>query len=376
MKELLKKNLMVQYFVGYLKGVKSKKANQKLLKNKIELMENIKKLLDTGIGLEIKDDRKSWEISFNNLLEQKTGDFDEIVSGFFASDITLEKKNQNFMPDKVILIATTNNDIKKIKRLFEHYRSIGITNFAILDNQSLDGTFEWVSEQSDVDLFNVGVEFQATRHASWYTRVIAYYGINRYYLIVDSDEFFIYKNCEKIDINQYIEELKQYNYNTVRSFLLDMYGDDSFYEKGEEEHFVEECRYFDRSTYIQKKKNYPFPIEGGVRKRLMGVSPQLAKYSLVEFSEGDFYLPHFPLLMNPKCSEKLETILLHYKFLPSDIQKYDQYIAKKIHHEDSKEYLSYQDYLETEGFTFYDSKESKKLINYANVLEYFSSYFS
>ena len=66
----------------------------------------------------------------------------KIVFSFCNSHFKIIRKTDPGDKNAPIVTLCVKNDIKRLKMLVDHYRSLGVTKFAILDNGSTDGTFE------------------------------------------------------------------------------------------------------------------------------------------------------------------------------------------------------------------------------------------
>ena len=77
----------------------------------------------------------------------------EIALGFLEDKIEIINNNEHIDDGSPIVICVVKNDITRIKEFYKHYRKMGINNFVMLDNNSDDGTFEWLSMQKDTSLF-------------------------------------------------------------------------------------------------------------------------------------------------------------------------------------------------------------------------------
>ena len=84
--------------------------------------------------------------------------------------------------------------------LVDHYRTPGVVKFAIMDNGSDDGTFEWLLEQPDIDLYQCKRQYQTNVKEGWINRLISYYGFDRWSIVTDSDELAFYQNMETISL--------------------------------------------------------------------------------------------------------------------------------------------------------------------------------
>ena len=95
------------------------------------------------------------------------------------------------------LIVISRNERRLIDPFLEHYRRLGVTRFLWLDDRSADGSREILTDQADVDLLASNVSYrEAHRGRLWREMIIDRYGRNRWYVMVDTDEFLVFADCE------------------------------------------------------------------------------------------------------------------------------------------------------------------------------------
>lgn len=341
--------------------------------NKV-LREQIKKYKKLeGYKLTVRDDIDVWIRAFKKFIIAQPSEV-EVAIEFFKDNIYSVKKNTESDDTDAILICIVKNDLLKVKTLIKHHRTIGIKKFAFLDNGSSDGTKEWLLEQNDVDLFEVEDKYTTNRREAWVNKIIAYYGLKRWYLIVDSDELFVYSDFENKSITDVISYCEGKNIKRVRALMVDMYGDNEFYSSENDIEYLKEMKYFDTSTYESEHRDVLDLIIGGPRKRIFGESTWLTKYPLCYFDEGDIEgKSHFLFPYKKNMNSECLAALLHYKFLPRDIKKYRQiaengsYFNGSIHY---KKYVKYIDSNSKMNFMCECSKEytnSKDLSSIPNI---------
>lgn len=76
------------------------------------------------------------------------------------------------------------------------YRRLGVKGFAFLDNGSDDGTFEWLPEQEDTDLYRCFEKYRTAVEEGWINRTASYYGFDSRLILTDSDELVVYEGME------------------------------------------------------------------------------------------------------------------------------------------------------------------------------------
>lgn len=301
-------------------------------------------LLEENRGKSLSiDDEKKW-IEKLNKLTYSYPELIEVGEAFVTSEISVLKEIEVSASD-IITICVVKNDLIKLKRFISHHRKLGVNKFVILDNNSDDGSIDWLLEQKDVILLQTKIPYNTNRREGWINRIIAHYGDNRWYFVADSDELLVYNNCEQRTIQDVVEYLKKNNIVRARAVMIDMYANSSYYVDGNIEQYYNECVYFDTDTYCLKKKEYMELVCGGPRERVFGYAPWLTKYPLFYYKKKDVHCKsHFLYPHKENINTACHLVLKHYKFLPGEIEKY-KIISKEENYYGKSRY--YKKYLET-----------------------------
>jgi len=282
----------------------------------------------------------------------------------------------NLNKNDPILICAVKDDLERVKLQVEHHRKIGVKHFAYIDNASTDGTFEWLKEQPDVSLFFTDEIFNASVKNSWQRQVTDFLGYDRWYLVLDSDELFVYPGIETKHLDVYINFLERKKIRSVLSLLTDMYSSGKLFEKNTD---INEIRnvycYFDTDTYNVIKKFHNCCITGGSRTRLFSTNEEvfscaLQKYALVRMSESMFMSTHevCPYKYNFE-TEGVIAFLLHYKFLPGDDDTYKKHAESKLYFKDGLEYKRYMTVFEQNQDASFYYNGSQKLNSSMDLLK-------
>ncbi len=293
----------------------------------------------------------------------KTNNGYEFIKKYINCELEIIRLN-NINSQDIILICLVKNDLVRIKEFYKHYSNIGINQFVFIDNYSNDGTFEYLKSKKNVSIFRTREKYSTLNRQVWIYKVMNEYGYNNTFLIVDSDEFLIYPDYEKKKINDYLNEKKEDRY---RALMLDMYSDQNFLcnDRNLEKSFREKYCYFDKCGYYAMNDLRFDSIIGGVRQRVFkeyeSISPYLTKYPLIKYDIGDvFYNSHFylPYFKNFNCD--IQFILLHYKFLPSDIDRIKKRVKENNYAKNSIEYRAYlKAYKNNPNLKFVNSNSEK-----------------
>lgn len=323
-----------------------------------------KKLAEKGIDAGI------WEGKFINSLKSGDDRCEELLTEFLSCQIEkvthhrrVRRKN-SYAP---ILFCVIRNEIYRVKVFMKHYRNLGIEAFVFLDNNSDDGTAEFLRQQEDVILYTSSQQYSSARRVAWLNRLMAIYGQNRWCLVVDSDEFVTYIGCEKYSLPDLVKRAVRNNCNRVEGFMLDMYPKGELFgdESGRDDSICQ-YRYFDTLSYQIDVAEKRVIITGGPRKRVFQTDVILSKYPLFFFREDDFAASsHFMVPCEPIKRCPVWIALCHYKFVNDrDLCKIKEAVRKGNYAGGS---ILYKKYLSTikekHGVRFYEEGNSCEMIS-------------
>lgn len=361
----LKNNLLKKFpILIYLSGLKHPIKN---IKTTLKINTKFKNLVNNPEDIEIRN-IDIFRKSFIKLLWAQSKDAD---LPFLFLDAKIECIKENFDKNNMeknvpILVCPVKNDIHRVQMSLDYYRSIGVKYFVYIDNLSTDGTQEYLQKQSDVNLYVCKTPYTTLNREAWINRILSYYGFERWYLCVDSDELFVYENMEEVSIEKYINSIDISKNRRIKSILLDMYSKEPIFKSDiPQEEIRNYYCYFDKNSYTQKFTYKLDLIKGGPRQRIFfkdGNSNTLTKYPLFFFKEGDIQCcSHFQFPFKYNCNLPCKTALLHYKFLKDDLEKYVERARKKNYSNGSIEYQKYiEAYEKGKDIIFYDNKYSIK----------------
>ena len=249
----------------------------------------------------------------------------KIVFSFCKSHFEVIKRTEPGDKNVPIVALCVKNDVRRVRMLVEHYRELGVTKFAIMDNGSDDGTFEWLSDQPDVDLYRCGAQYQTNVKEGWINRLISYYGFGRWYIVTDSDELAVYPGMEEMPLPELTARLENAGVKRVKAITLDTYSDKPLFEESAD--IRKDFRWIDSDSYKERTANAGIyrirRFIGGPRYRLMNSGVPLDKHPLVYWEKGTvsadahYQYPH-DIINDAPCFMGV----LHYKFIDADLEKY------------------------------------------------------
>jgi hypothetical protein len=245
-------------------------------------------------------------------------------------------------PNEPILVCHTRDDLARVKLQLSYYRECGVRHFVYIDNKSADGTYEYLCEQRDVTLYRAISIFFAPVSAAWNRQVMDELGYGKWYLLVDSDEFFSYPGIEEHTLPEYIDRLEQNNIACVFSPMINMYQKGTVYS-GTDDEVYERFVWFETNAYALVKSKERINLFSENRVGVKNV--WLGKYSLVKMRPDMLWMScttHCVYPVSYNFQTGVVAVLKHYKFIPSDRERH-----LRINYPDSrKRYKQYKRYID------------------------------
>jgi len=277
--------------------------------------------------------------------------------------------------------AKCRNERVRLPAFLDHYRSIGVDRFFVVDNDSSDGSFEYLKKQPDVQLFQTANSFREARGGvDWLNALLGEFGVGGWCLTVDIDELLVYPGSDRTPLRTLAGYLDRNGFEALASMQLDMYPsetlDDRSYVNARD--LIDASPYFDPGPYERVATDLcpGMVIRGGMRERVFypqfrsrgalarmyeslrgraarrvprlhrlrqlrprAAPPVLTKVPLVRWDAASRYLsPHW---LTNKVVAPDSGVLLHFKFLGGFRERAVAEAARGEYHDDASEYRQY-----------------------------------
>ncbi|MEQ3748660.1 MAG: glycosyltransferase family 2 protein [Celeribacter sp.] len=292
-------------------------------------------------------------------------------------------RTRGLRPGDTLAFTTLRNERVRLPYFFDYYRKQGVNHFLMVDNDSDDGSAEWLRDQPDVSLWTTPASYKAAHFGvDWLNWLQWRYGHGHWSLVVDVDEFFVYPFCDTRPIRALTDWLDASEVRSFGAMLLDMYPKGSLsaqpYREGQNP-FDIAC-WFDGGNYSIKRNPEMLNlwIQGGPRARTFFAdaperAPALNKIPLVKWNRGYAYVSSTHMLLPRGLNqtydewggEKPSGVLLHAKFLDTFSQKSAEELSRGQHYADSAEYKAYAGGLEQDPDLW--TKWSERYINWRQL---------
>lgn len=274
--------------------------------------------------------------------------YESFIREFTECEVILKGAGQRVTagtdPLNPTVICVVKNDLMRVQMFMAHYRRLGVKQFAILDDHSADGTLEYLQKQKDVILFHCEKPYISVRRSVWINKIIDVIGLDRWYLIADSDEIFDYPHSDTVSLRGLAEALAQKGRTRTKALMLDMFASDGLYSRKVKtwEDIEAVYRWFYPKYVLVPGAVNAGAIGGGRQLFFRQSRLQLTKYPLIYIRRDDVISSaHVCFPYNRNKPDRPETILKHYKFLPGDQVEYARRVKQGNFYHGSEEYKFY-----------------------------------
>lgn len=252
----------------------------------------------------------------------------------------------------ILGFATVRNEMERLPHFLNHHRALGVGHFLIVDNDSDDGTGEFLAAQADVSLWNTKAGYKASRFGvDWLTCLQFRFAPGKWALTLDADELLVLPGPQSLKV--LTDRLEQEGWESFGAVMLDMYpkGPVNHAPKGKTP--LDSLRWLDPEGYrAQHHRIFDnLWIQGGPRDRLFfgaqpDRAPTLNKTPLVKWRRAYAYVTSTHQMLPRRLNRVFDAgrptgVLLHTKFLPSIGEKSAEELERRQHFENSAHYEDY-----------------------------------
>jgi hypothetical protein len=260
----------------------------------------------------------------------------------------LKSLKRSYKPNTAgIVLCNVRDEIALLPHFLKHYRKIGVTRFAFVDNGSVDGTLPYLLDQPDCDVYqHLGNFRNAFCGMQWTNQLLREYQTADWFLAIDADELAVYDGWPDLDLPTFAREMGRAGRSAVTAIMVDMYGPGPVAETfvPAEADLLAASPLFDGEGYrIERPRDWreeSFPrldITGGPGPRLFGTHATrgwLGKVPLLLEPNIAYRDPHsvFPTALNlapPRIAS------LHFRFTAAMVEKLPRVLRRKVHAEGS-----------------------------------------
>lgn len=226
-------------------------------------------------------------------------------------------------PTEIRLFAKARNEATRLPYFLEHFRSLGVDRFFLIDNDSTDEFVSLALDQPDVHVFRT--EMPLTAHVHWFELLLGAYGNGHWCVAADLDEALVLPKRFDGSLRSLGAALDAEGADALDAMLLDLYPADGVeattYVSGDDpldhiDHFdphLEE----DEWTTLNRRDHRVFTTRrysGGPRKRVFDVDVNLTKVPFFRYRTS-MWLSGGAHHLDGATMSAMRAVMLHFKYL-------------------------------------------------------------
>lgn len=283
----------------------------------------------------------------------------------------------------ILMFSTLRNERVRLPYFLQYYREMGVNHFFFVDNDSTDGSLDYLDDQPDVSVWHTRSSYNRSRFGvDWLNWLQMKYAHGHWALVLDPDEFLVYPFCDTRPLRALTDWLDASSIKSFSAMLLDMYPkgrlDENPYQAGQNP--LEIANWFDSGNYTmsRNKRFGNLWIQGGPRARMFfrdapEKAPALNKIPLVKWDRRYAYVSSTHMLLPRGLNqvydewggEKASGVLLHTKFIDTFSAKAAEELSRGQHYSASVEYKAYAESMKDDPELW--CKWSEKYINWRQL---------
>ena len=261
--------------------------------------------------------------------------WNSLTDRFFLPALHLPKAELRLLGGKlkrgagkgVLVASMMRNELPRLPGFLTHHRRLGVSGFVLIDNDSKDGSLDYLAAQPDVVVYSTTDSYsQSYFGIRWLNQIIDMHG-SGWVLYADADERLVYPGSENrsvIDLTQYLSTRGE---QIVPGVMIDMFPR-RLASGGAMKH-----DWFDPLT-VRPSLMCPFiEAAGGARRRLFGTSVTISKAPLINAGAGVRYLSSHTTTPAPVSAIRAGLLHYHldYLFEVANVERLKEEVARGEH---------------------------------------------
>lgn len=320
---------------------------------------------------------KAWQLFNKGKLDNQKQIWDKILDKSYLASIhadtnvlmQISKKDVDIKANDIVLFTHIYNEMLRLPNFISYYRELGVTQFFVIDNNSMDGCQEFLLAQPDVHLFWTNEDHTRSGEGMvWYQKLIDEYLQDNWMIVADADEFLVYPDCEKRKLLELTEYLDANKYEAMGSFMLDMFPKNLTEQLNisADLTFIEQSPYFYNQYRFVGHIDPPYwNVDGGIFYYLSQFLPPLIKTPLIKASAGIRYIQTHHRI-TPAHMAPITSVFLHFKFMGDFQKKSKESIKGKRYWGGGAAYRKYSRIYDETVDDVFDFSKLDKTVKYQN----------
>ena len=228
----------------------------------------------------------------------------------------LTRLDRNPLPEgtqAILLFTVVRNELWRLPWFFDYYRALGVSHFFIVDNNSDDGTRDYLLAQRDAHVFWTTDTYAGSYSGMrWVNDLMRRHGDSHWCLYVDVDEALVFPGSEQTALSTLTDYMDERGFEALPAFMIDMFSDDEEPPAADPVDFTSAYPLFDNNYRSTPTLYCPYRFVSGGARTQLGVYEIQTKTPLVRGGRGIHFLMSSHRI-TPAVLSDVTAVLLHYK---------------------------------------------------------------
>lgn len=217
--------------------------------------------------------------------------------------------------DEIRLFTVVRNERARLEWFLGYYRGLGVDRFFFVDNDSTDGTREYLLAQPDVHVFHTTTSYAEGKSGMvWVNALVRDFGQVGWVMYVDVDEAFVFDDIERHGLRALTSYMQRKGHEVAAGQMVDMFSTVPAEERPvtDTTDYVDRYREFDYDYQRYPQSECPYFFTSGGVRNIAGFSANCTKTPLVRAGRGIVFLGSSHTV-TPASISDVDVALLHYK---------------------------------------------------------------
>ncbi len=264
-----------------------------------------------------------------------------------------------FTADVPTVVCVVHNEERRLPAFLQHYKQLGARSIHIVDHASTDRSAAIAAGDPAVTLWKTQASYAGAAFGQhWVAALARRFGLGRWVLNVDADEFLVYTDMLSRSLADLQHRLQAQGSSRLFTPLVDLYINEPLAQpagaQGGRRRLLFDARGPAGNPYQVEDTPFGPRMTGGPRARMMAAirsasNPWLSKFALSRWDADTAYANvHFPYPFE-RNRRPCVAALLHLKLVDDFGQRVADAIVEGQHYKAAEEYKAYQRWLQTQG---------------------------
>jgi glycosyltransferase involved in cell wall biosynthesis len=211
------------------------------------------------------------------------------------------------------IVCPVRNERNLLPHFLRHHRDLGFEHFIFIDNDSNDGTTDYLLEQTDCVVYHTSESFRQTRGGvDWISNLLNIHVRGDWGIYLDCDELLVYQDMETTSFSTYLRTYATEGVDSFYALMIDLYphGPWAGVSARTSSSLLADINCFDKDYVIRRQPNRPWvslhpdaiELVGGPRCRLFSTLDRDLRRGWIHYGlagQVDRFVDIVPLSLMP-----------------------------------------------------------------------------